>query len=298
MSVATIVKPDVKAFFEERTFSLQYVVSDPASRKCAIIDPVLDYEERSGSTATRSADEILHYVDTNKLEVQWILDTHVHADHLTASHYLKQKTGAATAIGEEVDEIQKFWKDIYNIEDLATDGSQWDRLLKDREKLPLGEAAIETMLSPGHTPASITYIVGEAIFVHDTLFAPDYGTARTDFPGGDAALLWRSIEAILALPEDFRVFTGHDYLPGNRAIRFESTVKEHREKNVHIAPMKSEAEFVAMRKARDKTLAMPKLLLPSVQVNICGGRLPSPEGNGRAYLKIPLDAFPHALWEK
>jgi glyoxylase-like metal-dependent hydrolase (beta-lactamase superfamily II) len=297
MSTTTIVKPDVRGFFEERTFSVQYVVTDRATRQCAIIDPVLDYEERSGSTATRSADEILRYVADNNLEVAWILDTHVHADHLTASHYLRQKTGAKTAIGEEVPAIQKFWKSIYNVPDLATDGSQWDHLLKDREKLPLGESAIEAVLSPGHTPASLTYIVGDAVFVHDTLFAPDYGTARADFPGGDAALLWRSIEAILALPDHFRVFTGHDYLPGGREVWFESTIGEHKQKNVHVAPMKSEAEFVAMREARDKTLAMPKLILPAIQVNMRGGHLPAPEDNGRAYLKIPLDAFPHAVWD-
>jgi glyoxylase-like metal-dependent hydrolase (beta-lactamase superfamily II) len=290
------VKPNVEGFFEERTFSVQYVVTDPATRQCAIIDAVLDYEERSGSTATRSADAILRYVADNDLEVAWILDTHVHADHLTASQYLRQKTGARTAIGEGVPAIQKFWKNIYNVPDLATDGSQWDRLLKDRERLPLGESMIEAVLSPGHTPASLTYIVGEAVFVHDTLFAPDYGTARADFPGGDAALLWRSIETILALPDHFRVFTGHDYLPGGREIWFESTIGEHKQKNVHVVPMKSEAEFVAMREARDKTLAMPKLILPAIQVNMRGGHLPAPEDNGRAYLQIPLDAFPHAVW--
>jgi glyoxylase-like metal-dependent hydrolase (beta-lactamase superfamily II) len=297
MSTETIVKPDVEAFFEERTFSLQYVVSDPATRQCAIIDPVLDYEERSGSTATRSADAMLRYVEAKRLEVAWILDTHVHADHLTASHYLREKTGAKTAIGEEVPEIQKFWKGIYNVPDMPADGSQWDRLLKDGEKLPLGESMIGTMLSPGHTPASLTYIVGDAVFAHDTLFAPDYGTARADFPGGDAALLWRSITAILALPEHYRVFTGHDYLPNGRALWYESTIGEHKRKNVHVAPMKSDAEFVVMREARDKTLAMPKIILPALQVNMRGGLLPPPEANGRAYLKIPLDAFPNAVWD-
>jgi glyoxylase-like metal-dependent hydrolase (beta-lactamase superfamily II) len=297
MSSETIVTPDVKGFFEARSFTVQYVVSDPATRKCAIIDPVLDYEERSGSTATRSADEILRHIEQNRLEVVWVLDTHIHADHLSATRYLKQKTGAPIVIGEEVTEVQKFWKGIYNVPDLPADGSQWDRLLKDREKLPLGESVIETMLSPGHTPASLTYIVGDAVFVHDTLFAPDYGTARADFPGGNAALLWRSIEAILALPEHFRVFTGHDYLPGGREPWFESTIGEHKRSNIHVAPMKGEADFVAMREARDKKLAMPKIILPSLQVNICAGRLPEPEANGRSYLKIPLDAFPHAVWD-
>lgn len=297
MTIEAIVKPDVMGFFEERTFSVQYVVSDPATRRCAIIDPVLDYEERSGSTATRSADKILHYIEANRLEVAWILDTHVHADHLTASFYLKQKTGAPMAISEGVPEIQKFWKNIYNMPDCPADGSQWDRLLKDHEKLPLGEIAIETLESPGHTPASLTYIVGDAVFVHDTLFSPDYGTARTDFPGGDAGLLWHSIEAILALPEGFRVFTGHDYMPGGRKLWFESTIGEHKRTNIHVAPMTGEADFVAMRNARDKTLAMPKIILPALQINMRGGHLPDPESNGRGYLKIPLDAFPRAVWD-
>ncbi len=295
MSIEAVARPDVRGFFEERTFSLQYVVSDPATRKCAIIDPVLDYEERSGSTATRSADEILRYIEQNRLDVAWILDTHIHADHLTASHYLRQKTGAPMAIGDEVPEIQQLWKGIYNVPDMPADGSQWDRLLKDCEKLALGDTLIEAKHSPGHTPASLTYIVGDAVFIHDTLFAPDYGTARADFPGGNAALLWRSIEAILALPEHFRVFTGHDYLPGGRKPWFESTIGEHKRTNIHVAPMKGEADFVAMREARDKKLAMPKIILPSLQVNMRGGRLPEPESNGRSYLKIPIDAFPHAV---
>lgn len=297
MSNATVVKPDVEAFFERRTFSLQYVVSDPATRVCAIIDPVLDYEERSGSTATRSADEILRHIDENKLEVAWILDTHVHADHLTASYYLAQKTGAPMAIGEGVPEIQKFWSGVYHLPDFPANGSQWDRRLADGERLPLGETEIEVMLSPGHTPASLTYVVGDAVFVHDTLFAPDYGTARADFPGGDAAILWRSIQAILALPDDFRVFTGHDYMPGGRRLWFESTIGEHKRANIHVAPMKSEADFVALRTGRDKTLAMPKLILPALQVNIRAGRLPEPESDGRSYLKMPLDAFPGAVWD-
>lgn len=297
MSTATIVKPDVKAFFEERTFSVQYVVADPATKKCAIIDPVLDYEERSGSTATRSADEILRYVEEEKLEVVWILDTHVHADHLTASFYLKQKTGASMAIGNGVPEIQAFWTRVYHVPEVPTDASQWDRLLADGETLALGESEIKAMLSPGHTPASLTYIVGDAVFVHDSLFAPDYGTARADFPGGDAAILWRSIQEILALPDQFRVFTGHDYLPEGRKLWYESTIGEHKRTNVHVAPIKSEAEFVALRQGRDKTLAMPKLILPAIQVNMRGGRLPEPEANGRSYLKIPLDAFAGAVWD-
>lgn len=297
MSTVSIVKPDVKAFFEERTFSVQYVVSDPATKKCAIIDPVLDYEERSGSTATRSADGILRFIEENGLEAAWILDTHVHADHLTASFYLKEKTGAPMVIGRGVPEIQAFWKTIYNLPDMPADASQWDRLLADGETLPLGESEIKAMLSLGHTPASLTYIVGDAVFVHDTLFAPDYGTARADFPGGDAGILWRSIEAILALPEDFRVFTGHDYLPGGRKLWYESTIGEHKRANVHVAPIKSEADFIALRKGRDKALAMPKLILPALQVNMRGGRLPEPEANGRRYMKIPLDAFPGAVWD-
>jgi glyoxylase-like metal-dependent hydrolase (beta-lactamase superfamily II) len=289
-------KPDVKGFFDQRTFSIQYVVSDPATRKCAIIDPVLDYDEKSGATATRNADAILDYIKEKRLSVEWILDTHPHADHFSAARYFKDKTGAPTAIGARVVEVQKLWKEIYNWPDLPTDGSQWDRLFEAGDTFAVGNLKAKVLFSPGHTLASITYVIGDAAFVHDTLFMPDSGTARADFPGGSAKRLWASIEEILSLPDDTRLFTGHDYQPDGREPLWESTVAEQKRSNPHIAD-KDEAAFVALRDARDKTLPMPKLILHALQVNIRGGRLPEPEANGKRYLKIPLDALAGAAWE-
>lgn len=291
-----IAKPDVKGFYDERTFSIQYVVSDPATRKCAIIDPVLDYDEKSGATATRNADAILDYIKEKRLSVEWILDTHPHADHFSAARYFKDKTGAPTAIGARVVEVQKLWKEIYNWPDLPTDGSQWDRLFEAGDTFAVGNLKAKVLFSPGHTLASITYVIGDAAFVHDTLFMPDSGTARADFPGGSAKRLWASIEEILSLPDDTRLFTGHDYQPDGREPLWESTVAEQKRSNPHIAG-KDEAAFVALRDARDKTLPMPKLILHALQVNIRGGRLPEPEANGKRYLKIPLDALAGAAWE-
>jgi len=290
-------KPEVAVFYDKRTFSLQYVVSDPAAKTCAIIDPVLDFDEKSGSTATVNADRILDHVRANDLTVAWILDTHPHADHFSAARYLREKTGAPTAIGEKVVEVQKLWKDIYNWPGLPADGSQWDKLFADGEAFAVGGIAGRVMFSPGHTLASITYVVGDAAFVHDTLFMPDSGTARADFPGGSAARLWRSIQAILALPPQTRLFTGHDYQPGGREVRWESRVAEQRAHNSHVSKCAGEAEFVALREGRDRTLPMPKLILHALQVNINGGRLPVPEGNGRRYLRIPIDALPGSVWE-
>ncbi len=295
--MANTAKPRVKGFFDKRTFSIQYVVSDPATGRCAIVDPVLDFDEKSGATATRNADAILAYVNDNGLSVEWILDTHPHADHLSAARYLKAKTGAPTAIGEKVVEVQKLWKDIYNWPGLPADGSQWDRLLADGESFSVGSIPARAMFSPGHTLASITYVVGDAAFVHDTLFMPDSGTARADFPGGSASRLWKTIQDILALPDDTRVFTGHDYQPDGREPRWESTVAEQKAANTHISTCRSQAEFVALREARDRTLAMPKLILHALQVNINGGRLPEPEANGRRYLRFPLDALDGAAWD-
>lgn len=289
-------KPDVKGFFDARTFSIQYVVSDPATGKCAIIDPVLDYDEKSGATATRNADAILDYIREKRLSVEWILDTHPHADHFSAAQYLKDKTGAPTAIGARVVEVQKLWKEIYNWPDLQTDGSQWDRLLEAGDTFSVGDLKGRVLFSPGHTLASITYVIGDAAFVHDTLFMPDSGTARADFPGGSAKRLWASIEEILSLPDETRLFTGHDYQPDGREPLWESTVAEQKRSNPHIAG-RDEAAFVALRDARDKTLPMPKLILHALQVNIRGGRLPEPEANGKRYLKIPLDALAGAAWE-
>ncbi|NNU64652.1 TIGR01244 family phosphatase [Rhizobium sp. WYCCWR 11152] len=282
--------PHVKAFFEPRTCSVQYVVSDPATRRCAIIDPVFDFDEMSGATGTANADAILAHIESEGLTVEWILDTHPHADHFSAAHYLHEKTGAPTAIGAHVTDVQKLWKEIYNWPALKTDGSQWDRLFADGDTFEIGALKVRVMFSPGHTLASITYVIGDAAFVHDTVFTPDSGTARTDFPGGSAAALWHSIQAILSLPEETRLFSGHDYQPGGRHPRWESTVAAQKRSNPHIAGI-DEAGFVALRQARDRTLPKPKLMLHALQVNIRGGRLPEPEGNGRRYLKIPLDAL-------
>ncbi len=288
-------KPDVTGFYDPRTGSIQYVVADPATGKCAIIDPVLDFDEKSGSTGTSNADAILDHIAAKGLTVEWILDTHPHADHFSAARYLKAKTGAPTAIGEHVKGVQRIWKTIYNWPDFACDGSQWDRLFVDGESFRIGELKARVIHSPGHTLASISYVIGDAAFIHDTLFMPDSGSARADFPGGSAADLWRSIQAILALPDETRLFTGHDYCPGGREARWESTVAEQRAANPHVAG-KTEADFVGLREARDRTLPMPKLILHALQVNVRGGELPAAEDNGRRYLKIPLDALPGSVW--
>ena len=290
-------QPAVKAFFDKRTFSMQYVASDPATKKCAIIDPVLDFDEKSGSTATINADAILDYIAKQGLEVEWILDTHPHADHFSAARYLKGKTGAPTAIGEKVVEVQKLWKDFYNWPDFPADGSQWDKLFAEGETFTVGTLPAKVLFSPGHTLASITYVIGDAAFVHDTLFMPDSGTARCDFPGGSAKRLWNSIQQILALPDETRIFVGHDYQPGGREPMWESTVAEQKASNTHMSKCRTEAEFVAVREARDNTLAMPKLILHALQVNMNGGRLPEPEANGRRYLKFPLDVLGGAAWD-
>ncbi|MCB8878880.1 TIGR01244 family phosphatase [Acidisoma cellulosilytica] len=287
--------PQVKGFFDPRTFSVQYVVSDPATRHCAIIDAVLDYDEKSGATATTNADLILAYVAEQGLTVAWILDTHPHADHFSAAQYLHGKTGAPTAIGAHVPDVQRLWQSIYNWPELQTDGSQWHHLFEDGEAFKLGSIDGRVLFSPGHTLASITFVIGDAAFVHDTLFMPDSGTARADFPGGSAEALWASIQAILALPDETRIFTGHDYQPEGRAPRWESNVAEQKLRNTHIAGL-SKAEFIVRREARDKTLPMPKLILHALQVNIAGGRLPKPEDNGRRYLKIPIDALGDTIW--
>ncbi len=289
-------RPRVKGFFDPRTFSVQYVVSDPATHQCAIIDPVLDFDERSGSITTTSADAILRYVAEEKLTVQWILDTHPHADHLSSAHDLREKTGAPTAIGAHVREVQRLWQVIYNWPELKTDGSQWDRLFEDGERFTIGTIDAQVLFSPGHTLSSITYLIGDAAFVHDTFFMPDSGTARADFPGGSAEQLWDSLQAILALPEDTRLFTGHDYQPLGRAPRWESTVGEQKARNIQLAGVDKPA-FIGARQARDRSLPMPKLILQALQVNIMGGRLPEPESNGRRYLRLPIDAFGEVSWE-
>lgn len=287
--------PQVKAFFDPRTWSVQYVVSDPATGRCAIIDPVYDFDEKSGATDTMNADAILAYVESQGLSVEWILDTHPHADHFSAAHYLKQKTGAQTAIGAKVTGVQKLWQEKYNWPELETDGSQWDRLFEAGDRFTIGSLDARVLFSPGHTLASVTYVVGDAAFVHDTLFMPDSGTARADFPGGSARELWVSIQAILALPDETRLFTGHDYQPGGRAPKWESTVGEQKRSNPHLADMTEEG-FIRLREARDRGLPMPKLILHALQVNIRGGRLPEPEANGKRYLKFPLDGLEGSTW--
>jgi glyoxylase-like metal-dependent hydrolase (beta-lactamase superfamily II) len=299
MSIVTAPRvgaPEVKGFFDPRTSSIQYVVSDPETGKCAVIDPVLDFDEKSGATATRNADAILAYVDEKGLDVAWILDTHAHADHFSAARYLREKTGAPTAIGEPIIAVQQLWKGIYNLPDLSTDGSQWDRLFADGECFRLGGIDAYVLFSPGHTLASVTYVIGNSAFVHDTLFMPDSGTARADFPGGSAKRLWRSIQDILALPDQTRIFTGHDYQPGGREPLWESTVAEQKRDNLQVAGQ-DEATFVSLREERDRSLPMPRLILHALQVNVCAGRLPEPEANGLRYLKFPLDAFTSAAWD-
>ena len=282
----------VTGFFDEATNTVSYIVADEATGSTAIIDSVLDYDPASGETRTDSADQLLSYIDENNLDVLWILETHVHADHLTAAPYLKSKCGGQTAIGASVAEVQAAFAEVFNVEStFARDGSQFDHLLEDGERLPLGDMDIRILATPGHTPACVTLVIGDAAFVGDTLFMPDFGTARTDFPGGDAGQLYRSIRSILALPEDTRLFMCHDYkAPGRDEYRWETTVAEQRANNIHIHDGVSEADFVSFREGRDAGLGMPRLLLPSVQVNMRAGSLPPAEDNGSHYLKIPVTA--------
>lgn len=284
-----MTKPLIDAFFDEATFTITYLVSDPATARAAIIDPVRDYDPRSGRISTPSADRVLAKASERGLAVDWILETHAHADHLTAAPYLKERTGAKVVIGEHIRDVQKIFKPVFNAADISTDGREFDRLVRDGETLALGGLAIEVMHLPGHTPADVAYRIGDAVFVGDTIFMPDYGTARTDFPGGDAATLHRSIRRLLALPGETRLFMCHDYkAPGRDRYAWESTVAEERAHNIHVHAGVDEAAFVALRTRRDTTLAAPVLLLPSVQVNIRAGNLPPPEANGVSYLKIPV----------
>ena len=295
LSAHTDVKPDVTGFYDAPTGSIQYIVGDPNTRKCAIIDPVLDFDPRSGSTRTTSADQLLRYIEAHGLTLEWILDTHPHADHFSAAGYLKDMTGASTAIGERAIEVQKLWKSIYNLADVSMDGAQWDHLFADGERFAVGDIEARVLLSPGHTLCSVTYVIGNAAFVHDTLFMADSGTARTDFPGGNARQLWRSIQRILHLPAGTRLFTGHDYRPNGREAQWETTIAVQKEHNLHLKDC-DENKFVKLREKRDRSLPLPTLMLPALQVNIAGGRLPMPENNGHRYLKIPLNAFPQASW--
>jgi glyoxylase-like metal-dependent hydrolase (beta-lactamase superfamily II) len=287
------MQPHVEAFFDPATFTYSYVVSDASTQRCAIIDSVLDYDPASGRTSYASADRLIDYVKAHKLQVDWLLETHVHADHLSAAPYLKRELGGQLAIGEHITTVQNTFGKLFNAgSEFATDGRQFDHLFKDGDTFAIGSLQARALHTPGHTPACMTYVIGDAGFVGDTLFMPDYGTARCDFPGGDARTLFQSIRKLFALPGDTRLFMCHDYkAPGRDDFRYQTTVAEQRALNVHVHEGISEADFVAMRSARDATLGMPQLILPSVQVNMRAGQLPPAEDNGTRYLKIPLDVL-------
>ncbi len=284
--------PDVQGFFDDATSTVSYVVTDRETRRAAIIDPVLDYDPASGRTRTQSADALVEFVGRHELEVDWVLDTHVHADHITAAPYVRERLGGCIGIGEHVAAVQREFKSIFNLHDLATDGRQFGHLFAAGETFSLGGIEARVLHTPGHTPACVTYVIGDAAFVGDTLFMPDYGTARADFPGGDAATLYDSIQAILSLADDTRLFMCHDYkAPGRSELAWQTTVKEQRERNIHVNRDVTREDFVEFRKQRDSGLAMPALMLPAVQMNVRAGRPPEPEDNGVCYLKIPLDAL-------
>lgn len=285
--------PEVTPFFHPDSSTWTYLVSDPGSRIAAVIDPVLDFDAKSGRTGTRSAEGLLEAIRAKGLAVSWILETHAHADHLSAGAWLRrQLPGSRLGIGTGIREVQATFKPIFNLgEDFATDGSQFDHLFQDDETFALGQLEVRVIATPGHTNDSVSYLVGDALFVGDSLFMPDGGTARCDFPGGDAGRLYRSIQRLFALPGDTRVFVCHDYGPGGRAVACQTSIGEERRSNIHVREGVSEADYVVVRMTRDASLAMPTLLLPSVQVNIRAGELPMPESNGVSYLKLPLDQF-------
>ncbi len=286
------LRPSIAGFFDEATNTVSYVVHDPQTCEAAIIDSVLDYEAASGRTSYGSADLIIEYVTSKKLKVTWLIETHAHADHISAAPYLQEKLGGKLGIGRDIVRVQEVFGKLFNAgTDFERDGSQFDKLFDDGETFALGEIEGIALHVPGHTPADMAFIFGDAAFVGDTIFMPDFGTARADFPGGDARELFRSIRQLLSLPDETRLFLCHDYkAPGRDEYAWETTVKQQREENVHVKDGVTEDEFVEMRTARDKTLAMPNLIMPSVQVNIRGGRLPDPEDNGVSYIKIPVNA--------
>ena len=282
-------QPIIEAFFDEPTNTVSYLVVDPQTQTAAVIDPVLDFDPASGEVDTRSAERILARATEQGWQIAMVLETHAHADHLSAAPFIKARTGAKIGIGEHIRDVQKIFRPVFALDDLKTDGSDFDCLFSDGERFALGSLEIEVMHTPGHTPADITYRIGDAVFVGDTLFMPDYGTARADFPGGDARQLYRSIRRLLSLPPETRLFMCHDYkAPGRDDYRWETTVSEQRKASVHVHDGVSEDEFVAMRTKRDATLAAPRLLLPSIQVNIRAGRFPEAEANGVRYLRIPV----------
>jgi glyoxylase-like metal-dependent hydrolase (beta-lactamase superfamily II) len=282
-------RPAVETFFDPATNTATYLVSDPATGQAAIIDPVLDYEPKGAVLGHASAQKLLDAVAARGLTLAWLLETHAHADHLSAGDWLRRQTGAPLVIGAHIAAVQKVFVPMFAADDVSPDGAAFDRLAADGDELPLGELSIRVMHTPGHTPACVTYVIGDAAFVGDTLFQPDYGTARCDFPGGDAGMLYRSIRRILALPAATRIFVGHDYLPASRGdYRFETSAAEQRRANIHVHDGVDEADFVAMRRARDATLAPPMLILPSLQVNIRAGALPPPDAGGHVFLRLPV----------
>lgn len=285
------VNPVVKTFFDQASNTFSYIVQDPNSNACAIIDSVLDFDYASGHTNFKSADEIIAYIQAKGLTVEWILETHAHADHLSAAPYLQQKLGGKIAIGQHITVVQQTFGKIFNAGTaFERDGSQFDRLFQENDEFQIGQLTAKVMHTPGHTPACLSYLIGDAVFVGDTLFMPDYGTARCDFPGGDAAVLYQSVQKLLALPDETRMFLCHDYLPAGRSHYVnQTTVGEQRRNNIHIREGISAQEFIAMRNARDATLAMPTLIIPSVQVNMRAGQMPPAEEDGQIYLKVPIN---------
>ncbi len=287
------IKPEVTTFFDEYTFTASYVVKDPNSNKVAIIDSVLDFDYASGHTDTHSADRIIAFIKENDLEVDWILETHVHADHLSAAPYLQEKLGGKIGIGDHITIVQNTFGKIFNAgTEFQRDGSQFDALFKEGDSFHIGQMRADVLHTPGHTPACLTYVIGDAAFVGDTLFMPDFGTARCDFPGGSAEVMWESIQKILSLPDETRIFVGHDYkAPGRDYFAWETTVKEEKEKNIHVGGGKTREDFIRMRTERDKQLAMPRLIIPSIQVNMRAGHMPPAEDNGTVYLKVPVNVL-------
>lgn len=287
-----MASPEVTAFFDEATNTITYVVADPETGQCVVIDPVLDYDLIAGRTSTASVDAVIEFIEANKLTLDLVLETHVHADHLSAAPVLKQRLQARTAIGDQITAVQKVFTGIFNLNDVATDGSQFDLLLADGDEFPVGNIQAKVMRTPGHTPACVTFVIGDAAFVGDTLFMPNFGTARCDFPGGDAETLYDSIQKIFNLPNDTRLFMCHDYkAPGREEYAWETSVAEQRQNNIHIHDGKTKQEFVDFRTERDSQLSVPKLIIPSIQVNMRAGDMPAPEDNGVSYLKVPVNVL-------
>lgn len=288
-----MLTPDVTGFFDEATYTISYVVADPGTKRCAIVDSLLDFDQASGRTTTDSADKLIAFVKDQGLTCDWIIDTHVHADHLTAAPYIRDQIGGKTAIGNQISVVQRVFGKIFNEgQSFHTDGSQFDHLFKPDETYKIGNIEARAIHTPGHTPACMSHLIGDALFVGDTIFMPDFGTARCDFPGGDAGTLFDSIQTLFALPDETRIFLCHDYkAPGRDHFQWETTVGTEKASNIHVKTGTSREDFIKMRTERDATLAMPKLILPSVQINMRAGEMPPPEDNGQRYMKIPINAL-------